>query len=53
MEWRPRFMPGSVHVGSVVDKVAMGDVLLQLLQISHVNIFPPWVYILIYHLEDD
>jgi hypothetical protein len=24
--WRPRFNPGSVHVGFVVDKVALGQV---------------------------
>jgi hypothetical protein len=27
--WRPRFAPGSIHVGFVVDKVALGQVFLR------------------------
>jgi hypothetical protein len=32
--WRPRFMPESVHVVFVVDKFAMGQVFVEVLQIS-------------------
>jgi hypothetical protein len=38
---RPGFAPGSVHVGFVVDKVALGQVLLRVLRFSPVNIIPP------------
>jgi hypothetical protein len=34
-------MHGSVHVGFVVDKVALGQVLFQILWFSPVNIIPP------------
>jgi hypothetical protein len=36
--------PGSVHVGFVVDKVALGQVFLQALWSSSVSIMPPWLY---------
>jgi hypothetical protein len=36
--WRLGFTPGSIHVGFVVDKVALGQVFLQVLQFSPVNI---------------
>jgi hypothetical protein len=38
---RPRFDPGSVHVGFVVDKVALGQVFLRVLWFSPVNFIPP------------
>jgi hypothetical protein len=31
----------SDHVGSVVDNVALGQILLTVLRVSHVNIIPP------------
>jgi hypothetical protein len=40
---RPSFMPGSVRVGFVVDKVALGQVFLQVLQFSPINIIPQWL----------
>jgi hypothetical protein len=43
----------SVHVGFVVNKVALGQVFLQILPFSHVNIIPPWLSMLIYHLGDE
>jgi hypothetical protein len=38
---RPGFDPGSVHVGFVVDKVALGQVFLQVLRFSPINFIPP------------
>jgi hypothetical protein len=38
---RPGFAPGSIHVGCVVDKVALGQVFLRVPQLSPVNIIPP------------
>jgi hypothetical protein len=35
------FEPGSIHFGFVVDKVALGQVFLRVLQFSPVNIIPP------------
>jgi hypothetical protein len=40
------------RVGFVVDNVALGQVLLRLHRFSPVNIIPPWLSILIYHLGD-
>jgi hypothetical protein len=37
---RPGFAPGSIHVGFVVDKVALGEVSLRVLRFSPVNIIP-------------
>jgi hypothetical protein len=37
----PGFDPGSVHVGFVVDKVAMGQVFPRVLRFSPVNFIPP------------
>jgi hypothetical protein len=37
----PRRTPGSIHVGFVVDKVALGQVFLRVLRFSPVNIIPP------------
>jgi hypothetical protein len=39
--WRPRFVPGSVHVEFVVDKVTL-RIFLQALQFSLFNIIPLW-----------
>jgi hypothetical protein len=44
--------PVSVHVGFVVDKVALGQVFLQLLWFSPVSIIPPWLSMLTYYLGD-
>jgi hypothetical protein len=38
---RPWFEPGSVHVGFVVDGVALGQVFLRVLWFSPVNLIPP------------
>jgi hypothetical protein len=38
---RPGFAPGSIHVGFVVDKVALAQVFLRVLRFSPVNIIPP------------
>jgi hypothetical protein len=38
---RPGFDPGSVHVGFVVDKVALGQVFLRVLRFSPVSFIPP------------
>jgi hypothetical protein len=38
---RPGFDPGSVHVGFVVDKVALGQVFPRVLRLSTVNFIPP------------
>jgi hypothetical protein len=46
-------MSGSVHVGFVVDKVALGQVFLQVILFSPVNIIPLWLSTLIYHLLDE
>jgi hypothetical protein len=41
---RPGFAPGSVHVGFVVDKVALGQGFLGVLQFAPVRIIPPWLH---------
>jgi hypothetical protein len=38
---RPGFTPGSIHVGFVVEKVALGQVFLWVLRFSPVIIIPP------------
>jgi hypothetical protein len=38
---RPGFDPGSVHVGFVVDKVALGQAFLRVLRFSPVSLIPP------------
>jgi hypothetical protein len=50
---RPRFTLGSVHVGYVVDKVALDHVILRDIRSSPANIIPPWASIPIYHLENE
>jgi hypothetical protein len=37
--------PRAVHVGFVVDKVALGRVFLRVLRVSHVSIIPPLLHI--------
>jgi hypothetical protein len=46
----PGFVTGSIHVGFVVEKVALGQVSLRVLRFSPVNIIPPSFYILIHYL---
>jgi hypothetical protein len=41
---RPGLPPVSVHMGFVADNVALGQVLLQVLQFSPVSIIPPWLH---------
>jgi hypothetical protein len=50
---RPGFAPGSVHVGFVVDKVALGQVFLRVLPFYPVSIIPPWLYMLIVICGDE
>jgi hypothetical protein len=50
---RPRFELSSVHVGFVMDKVSLGQVSLQVIQLSPVNIIPAWIHTHIYHLGDE
>jgi hypothetical protein len=42
-----RFSPGSIRVGFVVDKVALGQVFLRVLRFSPVNIIPPGLHTLV------
>jgi hypothetical protein len=42
---RPKFAPRSVHVGSVVDIVVLGQVFLRVLRFSSVHIIPPLLHI--------
>jgi hypothetical protein len=42
--------PRPVHVGFVVDEVALGQVFLRF---SPFSITPPWLSMLIYHLGDE
>jgi uncharacterized protein (UPF0548 family) len=44
------FALGSVHVAFLVDKVALGQVILRVLRFSSVSIIPLWFSILIYNL---
>jgi hypothetical protein len=41
---RPGFDPGSIHVGIVVDKVALGQVFPRVLRFSPVNLIPPMLH---------
>jgi hypothetical protein len=50
---RPGFVPGSVYVEFLVDKMALGQVFLEFFVLLLVNIIPPWLSILIYHLGDE
>jgi hypothetical protein len=49
----PGFTSGSVHVGFVAEKVAVGQVSLRFLRISPVSIISPCVSILMYHLGNE
>jgi hypothetical protein len=50
--WRSGFTPSTAHVESVVDKVAMRQVFLRVLQFSPACIIPPLFHIQShYHLE--
>jgi len=40
LPYRPRFNPRPVHVGFVVDKVTLGQVFLQVLQVFPVSVIP-------------
>jgi hypothetical protein len=51
--WRPGFMPRSFHEGFVVDKVALGQIFLRVLQFSPVGIIPPGLSVFMYHLGDE
>jgi hypothetical protein len=42
----PGSIPGSVHVGFVVDKVALGQVFPRVLRFSPVNFIPPVLHFL-------
>jgi hypothetical protein len=42
--WGPGYVPGSVHVGFVVDKVALGQIFLRVLP-PPLSIIPPWLCI--------
>jgi hypothetical protein len=44
---KPGFEPKSVHIGFVVEKVALGQVFLRILRFSPV--IPPWLTKLLYH----
>jgi hypothetical protein len=50
---RPGFAIRSVHGRFAVDKVARGQVSLPVLRFFPVRIIPPWLSILVYHLEDE
>jgi hypothetical protein len=50
---RPGFTPGTVHVGFVVDNVALRQGFLRVLRSSPVNIISPWLSTLIYHLGNE
>jgi hypothetical protein len=50
---RLEFVPGSVHVGCVVDKVALGQVSFRVLCFFPANIIPPWLSILIYRMGNE
>jgi hypothetical protein len=45
-------VPGLVHVGFVVGRVALGQVYLRFLRFVPVNTISPWLSIFINHLED-
>jgi hypothetical protein len=49
----PGFAPGLIHVGFMVDEVALGEVFLRVLLFFPVNIIPPSFSVLIYHPGDE
>jgi hypothetical protein len=51
LQW-PRHVPESLHVGFVMDKVALGQVFSKFLRFYYpVNTIPPWLSTLTYHLQ--
>jgi hypothetical protein len=50
---KPVFAPGSVDIGFVLYKVALGQVFLRVLRFSPANVIPPSLSILIRHLRDE
>jgi hypothetical protein len=49
---RPWFVPWSVHVGFVVDKVALGQVFLRVFRFPPVTVLLSRLSMVIYHLGD-
>jgi hypothetical protein len=49
----PGFAPGSFHVGTVVDRVALGQNVLRILRFSSAIVIPSSLSTLIYHLGDE
>jgi hypothetical protein len=47
------FESGPVHVGFVVDKVALGQIFLRVLRFFTVSIIRLWISILVYDLGDE
>jgi hypothetical protein len=47
------FAVGSLRVGFVVDKVALGQVFIRILLVFPLSITPPWLSVLIYHMRDE
>jgi hypothetical protein len=50
---RPELAPSSVHVGFVVNKVALRQVFLRVIRFYPANIIPSWLSVLIYLLGDE
>jgi hypothetical protein len=50
---RPAFVPRSINVRFVVDKISMGQDFFRVLPFYPVNSIPPWLSILIYRLGDE
>jgi hypothetical protein len=50
---RPRFVPGSILVGFVVSKVALGQAYILALWFSSVSIIPPCLSMPMYHMADE
>jgi hypothetical protein len=48
--WRPGFALESLHVGSVVNKVALGQVSLWVFRFFPASVIPNWLFALIYQL---
>jgi hypothetical protein len=48
---RSGFAPGSVDVKFVMDKIALGQVRLQVFRFYSINFIPLWFSVLIHHLE--
>jgi hypothetical protein len=50
---RAEFAPLLVHVGFVVDKMALGQVFLRVLSFSLADIILLWFFVSTYHMEDE